>query len=83
MRMWCRNLLKHALQAITYDAWSRVDNLTFKIDFNLKKLSSQLMRLPLTALFVESVMNLLYTRKLFLCLIFLKYTSHFLYPQPI
>jgi hypothetical protein len=66
------------------------NSVTFKIDFNfaaaaiasaivrlLKKLSSQLMRLPLTALFLESVMTFLYTRKLFLCLIFLKYTSHF------
>jgi hypothetical protein len=35
------------------------------------------MRLPLTALFLESVMTFLYTRKLFLCLIVLKYTSHF------
>ena len=47
------------------------------LKLNLKKLSSQLMRLPLTALFLESVMTFLYTRKLFLCLIFLKYTSHF------
>jgi hypothetical protein len=47
------------------------------LKLNLKKLSSPLMRLPLTALFLESVMTFLYTRKLFLCLIFLKYTSHF------
>ena len=40
------------------------------LKLNLKKLSSQLMRLPLTALFLESVMTFLYTRKLFLCLIF-------------
>ena len=47
------------------------------LKLNSKKLSSQLMRLPLTALFLESVMTFLYTRKLFLCLIVLKYTSDF------